>query len=108
MTKEDLPALKPTFFISVPRLYNRIYGLIQGNIKNATGVKGWLANKAINSKMAALKSNNTVTSCLYDKILFKKMRNIMGGNVKLMATGSAPIAGEVLDFLKICFCCNVT
>ena len=24
-----------------------------------------------------------------------------------MMTGSAPIAGEVLDFLKICFCCDI-
>jgi len=32
----------------------------------------------------------------------------MGGNVRLMLTGSAPISGEVLDFLKICFCCPLS
>jgi long-chain acyl-CoA synthetase len=29
MIAEDLPTLKPTFFPSVPRLYNRIYGKIK-------------------------------------------------------------------------------
>ena len=27
--------------------------------------------------------------------------------MRYMATGSAPIAGDVLDFLKVCFCCDI-
>ena len=32
---------------------------------------------------------------------------MLGGKIRLMVTGSAPIAGEVLDFLKICFCADI-
>ena len=35
------------------------------------------------------------------------MKAIVGGNVRVMITGSAPIAGDVLNFLKICFCCPI-
>lgn len=79
MTSDDLPALKPTIFPSVPRLYNKIYAKIKMGMDSATGVKGWLVNKAFNSKLAGLKNSNVVTSGCYDAIVFKKMKAIMGG-----------------------------
>jgi long-chain acyl-CoA synthetase len=44
---QDMGILKPTLFPSVPRLYNRIFGKIQDGLKLATGVKGWLVNRAV-------------------------------------------------------------
>lgn len=41
---------------------------------------------------------------LYDRLVFDKVWAMLGGNVRLMITGSAPISGDVLDFLKVCFC----
>jgi len=38
---------------------------------------------------------------LFDKIVFKKIRDMFGGRVKHMLTASAPISGEVLTFFKI-------
>jgi len=107
LTTEDLPALKPTFFPSVPRLFNKIYAKIQSNVSAATGVKKWLVTSAISSKLAALRSSNLVTSGCWDALVFKKMKAILGGRVRLMITGSAPISGEVIEFLKICFCCPI-
>jgi len=107
MVAEDFPVLKPTFFPSVPRLFNRIFGRIQDNIKLATGCKKWLVNKAVSTKLSGLEKNNMVTNGCYDALVFKKMKAMMGGNVRMMLTGSAPIAKDVLDFLKICFCCPI-
>jgi long-chain acyl-CoA synthetase len=35
------------------------------------------------------------------------MKNLIGGRVKMMVTGSAPISADVLNFLKICFCAPI-
>lgn len=37
-----------------------------------------------------------------------KIRAVLGGNVLLLSTGSAPISAEVIDFLKIALYCDVT
>ena len=74
----------------------------------ATGVKRFLLTRAINSKIEGLRSNNLVSSGIWDALVFKKMKLLMGGRVKLMITGSAPIAGEVTEFLKVCFCCPIS
>jgi len=52
--KEDMADLRPTVFGSVPRLYNRFYDVIKGNINNAPGLKKAVANQAIASKLAKL------------------------------------------------------
>lgn len=103
----DLAILKPTFFPSVPRLFNRIHGKISDGLNAFTGLKGWLAKKALNTKLANLKNGEGFTHKIYDKLVFSKVKARLGGNVRLMITGSAPIAGDVLDFLKVAFCCTV-
>ena len=107
MVADDIPVLQPTFFPSVPRLFNRIYGRIQDKLKLATGCKGKLVASAVAAKRANLKSTGSVTHCFYDKLVFSKMKALLGGKVRLMLTGSAPISAEVLDFLKICFCADL-
>ena len=104
---EDIGILKPSVFPSVPRLYNKIYGKIKDGFGKKTGLIRWLADKAVESKLETLKSGGGLDHAFYDAIVFKKIRNLLGGNVRIMITGSAPIAGDVLDFLKICFSCPI-
>ena len=43
----------------------------------------------------------------YDKLVFQKIRNLLGGNILRSATGSAPISKEVNEFSRACFSCPV-
>jgi long-chain acyl-CoA synthetase len=47
---EDCSILRPHFFPSVPRLYNKIYSRIKGQFDAATGCKRWLVNRGLASK----------------------------------------------------------
>ena len=44
---------------------------------------------------------------IWDKILFGRMQRLLGGRVRFVVTGSAPIAGEVMRFLRVAFGCFV-
>ena len=63
--KEDCAVLKPTFFPSVPRLYNRIFGKIKEKFSAATGLKGMLLNSAVSSKLASYKANGSLKHFFY-------------------------------------------
>lgn len=47
---------------------------------------------------------NKYNHCFYDAIM-KKFKMALGGRVKLMTTGSAPISNEVKNFFKIVIGC---
>jgi len=104
---EDVAVAKPTVFVGVPRLLNKLYAKINSNVQAAGGSKEKLFRSAIESKIANLKATCSYTSGFYDAIVFKKIRAILGGNVRVMITGSAPIAKEVMDFLKVAFSCPI-
>ena len=104
---EDLSILKPTCFPTVPRLFYKIYAKIKDGFAEKNFVLQALINKGLDSKLANLHADGSVTHGFYDRLVFNKAKAILGGNVRIMVTGSAPIAADVLDFLKVCFCCKI-
>jgi len=104
---EDLQALRPTFFPSVPRLLNRIHDKLRAGVEEAGGLKKTLFDRAYSAKKAGL-ARGSLTHPLWDRLVFSKIKERVGlNNVRLIVTGSAPIADHVLDFLRIVFCCSV-
>ena len=101
---DDCQELKPTVFVSVPRLYNRIYDKVIAGAEAAGGLKKKLFYAALNAKLARVKEDGCVTHSFWDKLVFAKPKAILGGNVRLMLTGAAPIAAHVHDALKCIFC----
>lgn len=41
---------------------------------------------------------------MWDSLVFKKSKEALGGKVRWAGTGSAPISGETLSFLKATLC----
>ncbi|CAN8255732.1 unnamed protein product [Cochlearia groenlandica] len=103
---DDLSVLRPTLFCSVPRLYNRIYDGIINAVKSSGAVKERLFQVAYNSKKQAI-INGKNPSPLWDKLIFNKMKEKLGGRVRFMASGASPLSPDVMDFLRVCFGCAV-
>lgn len=97
---EDAQILKPDYFPSVPRVLNRVYASASAALLNG-GIKGTLLGKAIEAKTKNLHETGSRDHALWDALVFRKIRALLGGNVKMVTSGSAPLAAEVLDFLKI-------
>lgn len=101
----DLVELRPTLFPSVPRLFNKFYDKIMA--ATSAGVKGALFKKGFEAKKFWLQRGHLEYG-FWDKLVFNKVAARLGlDRCKLMLTGSAPISGHVLDFLRIVFSCHV-
>lgn len=103
---EDCQILRPTFFAAVPRILNRIYqsAMVSGNVP---GVKGALFRRACETKLQKLHTTGDNTHPLWDRLVFRKVQAVLGGQVVMIGCGSAPITPDVMDFLKIAFACHV-
>jgi long-chain acyl-CoA synthetase len=49
--KDDFQIIRPTIFLSVPRLYNRLVQVIKQKFEAEKGMKKWLINRGVNSKL---------------------------------------------------------
>ena len=103
----DFVDIKPTTFGSVPRLYYRFYALLKHKMSELSGFKKKLLDKALNSKLERVRKTGNPRHKLYDILVFKKMKGVLGGKVEYLASGGAPIDPVVLEFLKVCFCCSI-
>ncbi|ORZ22655.1 hypothetical protein BCR42DRAFT_406711 [Absidia repens] len=102
---DDIAELKPTVFCAVPRLFNRIYDKVLSGVKAKGGLSSYLFFKAFNAKKANL--NKTVHHRLWDRLVFSQIRSKLGGRIRFILSGSAPISPDVMDFMRICFSAQV-
>ncbi|KAM9618429.1 long-chain-fatty-acid--CoA ligase 5 isoform 1-T2 [Trichechus inunguis] len=102
---DDMKTLKPTMFPAVPRLLNRIYDKVQNEAK--TPLKKFLLNLAIACKFSEVKKGIIRKDSFWDKLIFAKIQASLGGNVRIMVTGAAPISSPVLTFLRAAIGCPV-
>lgn len=91
----------------VPRLLQKLYDAITKKVEDGGCVTQMMFNLALDAKMLFHNQDGTVKNLFWDAIVFKKMIAALGGNVKAMVTGAAPIDGELLKKLKCFFANNI-
>ncbi|KAK0133523.1 Long-chain-fatty-acid--CoA ligase 5 [Merluccius polli] len=102
---DDMKNLQPTIFPVVPRLLNRVYDKVQSGAN--TTFKKWLLNFAVERKYAEVKEGVIRKNSIWDKLLFHKVQASLGGRVRIMVTGAAPISPAVLTFLRATLGCQI-
>jgi long-chain acyl-CoA synthetase len=105
----EIRSVRPTFFLSPPRLWERIYASIMAEIKKRPAAiqKLFHLGLGLGSKAAELKRAGKpvpfgvrVTLALVDKIMFSKIRERLGGRLRAPVSGSAPLSKELAEFYE--------
>ncbi|KAL3498985.1 hypothetical protein ACH5RR_041717 [Cinchona calisaya] len=106
---EDIAELKPTIFCAVPRVLDRIYSGLQQKISAGGFIKQTLFNFAYAFKLRnlrkGLKHHEAAPIC--DKLVFNKVKQGLGGNVRVILSGAAPLASHVEEYLRVVSCAHV-
>ena len=102
---EDVQALQPTYFCSVPRVYEKIYK----NIMDEVSAKGSLVKKmfdiALSVKINNYEKYGKLNHAFFDPIFFNKIRNKFGGKMEWMLSGGAALQKDILQGLKVMVGC---
>lgn len=106
---DDIAACQPTLFCGVPRVFDRIYAGVISAVQGGSFLKRTLFNWGYSRKLHNLNQGYSYDQAapMFDKIVFSKVKARLGGKVKLIVSGGAPLARHVEDFLRVCMCCRV-
>jgi len=74
-------------------------------IQQAGGVKKYLFDTAFGWKLPLVSHN--ATSPFWDWLVFSKFLPEVGGKLRLMISGGAPLSKETMEFIKVCFGCTI-
>lgn len=104
---EDFRAIRPDFAVAVPRLFEKVHARI---LAQAEG-KPWHARQLFRWSVAVGRRRSehveqgrkvpaglAVRYAVADRLVFRKIRAALGGNIKILVSGGAPLATEIARF----------
>jgi long-chain acyl-CoA synthetase len=104
---EDIAEVRPTLMTGVPRLYEKIYGRVQEMRLQTGTVRRVVMDAALSvgARMTRRQQSGRQASkiltwqyeWLRDKI-FKDLHDRLGGRLRLLVSGGAPLAAEIAEF----------
>lgn len=92
-----MAAVKPTIFVAVPRVYERVRQSAEGKALKAGGLKAKIFAWAIKTggkhreEIANGRTPSSLAWKLANKLVYSKLREAFGGKVKVFVAGGAPL-----------------
>lgn len=103
---DDMKVLKPTVIPCVPRVCNRIYSKTFA-MASKSKVKQWLLQKGLSEKRKEVDRGIVRCTGFWDRLVFRKIREGMGGHQRLIVVGAAPLDPDVMSFMRCTMGCLV-
>ena len=103
----ELSDVKPTYFPSVPRIFEKIYSMSTAGLEQASDekrerfretVKLGVQVRRMRQRGEAVPEDLQQAFDKADEKIFQKVRAAFGGSVREATTGAAPIAPDILEF----------
>ncbi|KAF6993580.1 hypothetical protein CFC21_010454 [Triticum aestivum] len=104
--RDDLMELKPTLLVGVPRVYEKIYEGILKALADLRPLRRVIFNALYNRKLASMKAGYTqkTASPFADMLAFRKVKARLGGRLRLLISGGAPLSTEIEEFMRVTSC----
>jgi long-chain acyl-CoA synthetase len=104
---EALPAVRPTVFPSVPRVFEKVHTGVTQKFAAEKGVKRALIDWALRVGRRAselrqagreLPRGLALQHRLADRLVYSKVKDRLGGRLRIGISGGAPLAKEIIEF----------
>ena len=106
--RQDMKVLKPTILVTVPRLLNDLFHSMykdEGGLSKAVlKISVWWKKKRSRDAQDNFYMRRR---SLADKVVLKRRQEELGGALRLVVTGSAPVQAEVIKKLRLILGCVV-
>lgn len=105
---EDLGTVRPEIMVSVPRLYEKFYARVLAKVEEDGGAKKAIFQWALGvgrevsrrrQQGEEVRGPLAWKNAVADRLVFRKIRERMGGRLRFFISGGAPLAREIAEFL---------
>lgn len=100
--KGDAACLRPTAMTAVPLILDRISKGINDKVNNGSPLQKVIFKYAYSYKSKWHRRGYTTP--LTDQLIFKKVAKLMGGKVRLLISGGAPLSADTHEQIRLCLC----
>lgn len=104
-TKGDATILQPTCITTVPLIMDRISKGITEKVSRSGPFASAFFKWAYAYKQTWMRRGYDTP--VLNKIMFGRVRALLGGRVRLMISGGAPLSPDTHGQVRICLCCDV-